>query len=89
MREGHRVSLFATQAAPLHTGTNRMAVLDWFAALGSDPIPGADVVAAAGRAAGSGGIVLWLSTVAAPADLVAAVRRSGVALVRVGAKGHR
>jgi Protein of unknown function DUF58 len=83
MREGRRVGLFAARAHPVHTSTDRMAVLDWFAGVQSESAPGADVVASAGRTAGSGGIVLWLSTLAPPADVLTAVRRSGVTLVPV------
>jgi uncharacterized protein (DUF58 family) len=83
IRDGRRVSLFGANHVALHACADRVDVLDWFAAVRGETAPGGDLAAAAGRAAGWGGTVLWMSTSGPPAEVVSGVRRSGAALVPV------
>jgi uncharacterized protein (DUF58 family) len=84
IRDGRRVSLFSGMNAELQACADRVAVLDWFAAVRGESAPTNAVAVAAGRAAGWGGTLLWLASVPPSADVARAVRRCGVALVPVG-----
>jgi uncharacterized protein (DUF58 family) len=84
IRDGRRVSLFGGTSGNLLASADRVAVLDWFAAVRGDILPSGDVAVAAGRAAGWGGTVLWLASGPPPPDVARAIRSCGVALVPVG-----
>ena len=83
LRQGRSVTLMCGQDA-LRPTTRRDA-LDWFAALGDTPNPGAAALSGELRRLEPGAVVLWLATTAMPDPVAALTRAAGASVESVHA----